>query len=204
MGIFGRRILGAVSIGTNLKALREARNLTQENLRDLSHVKQSDISKCENGQRPSVLKLLRFAAALGVPVDALVVGENTDYDNFRARRISSDEKIDDLLTSSVPSPGVSSGTAYGVHTRSLPEGHADAEAAPIRSPLDLAARLDKQAADIRASADAIVGLAERITKDFGDDAFGSPGAPTGRNPNRPQTPPKTDARPHRRRRGGER
>jgi transcriptional regulator with XRE-family HTH domain len=85
-GICGLRILPSVSIGGNLKRLREQAGMTQDALGKAAAVKQSDISKWEKkGQVPTINPLLRLASALGVSVNTLLEGVNSDYDRVIER-----------------------------------------------------------------------------------------------------------------------
>jgi transcriptional regulator with XRE-family HTH domain len=80
--ICGPRILSGVSIGANLKRLRERAGMTQDALGKAAAVKQSDISKWETkGQVPTVRPLMRLATALGVSIDQILVGVDELYDS---------------------------------------------------------------------------------------------------------------------------
>lgn len=61
------------SVANKIKALREQRDMTQEDLAVLVGVHQSKISHVETGRRGISFELaVKIAAALGVPVDELV------------------------------------------------------------------------------------------------------------------------------------
>ena len=53
--------------GKRLKELREAKNLTQEDLADIVKVHQTYVGKIESGKcNPSLLLIFKFSRALGV------------------------------------------------------------------------------------------------------------------------------------------
>lgn len=61
------------SVGDRIKRLREARDLSQEQLANLVDVSQSKISHCETGARGVSFPLaVKIANALGVGIDELV------------------------------------------------------------------------------------------------------------------------------------
>ncbi len=92
-GICDPRILPSVSIGGNLKRLRERAGMTQDALGRAASVKQSDISKWEKkGQVPTIPPLLRLASALSVSVDDLIEGVNPDYDRVIASAKSTQDE----------------------------------------------------------------------------------------------------------------
>ena len=75
------------SIGENIRKLRKARGLTQEQLAELTGINEKSISFYENGSRhvPSDC-LLPFADALGVNVEVLLSRKNTtELDELMAR-----------------------------------------------------------------------------------------------------------------------
>lgn len=60
-------------VGQNVRELRKAKGLTQEDLEGLTGLKRSYISDMERGMRnPTVKALERLAAALGVPAARLL------------------------------------------------------------------------------------------------------------------------------------
>lgn len=60
-------------LGHNVRALREAQKLTQEDLAGSTGLKRSYISDMERGQRnPSLRALERLAEGLGVPAEVLL------------------------------------------------------------------------------------------------------------------------------------
>jgi transcriptional regulator with XRE-family HTH domain len=64
-----------VSLGPNLRALREKQNISQEELAQAIGVRQSTISEIERGNRtPSLPVANRLAEKLGVSLDALING----------------------------------------------------------------------------------------------------------------------------------
>lgn len=84
-----------MGVGANLRRLREhERGWTQAKLAEDAGVQQSDISKWERGRAtPDVASLLKLAAALECPLDALIAGQNPRYDLIRHQRdVSSTEQ----------------------------------------------------------------------------------------------------------------
>lgn len=78
-------------IGNTLRAIRKARQLTQEELSDLSGVRQNHISAIESGRlpNPGAVTLEKIARALGVRVEELVAGEVVEGDDLlRADRVA--------------------------------------------------------------------------------------------------------------------
>lgn len=62
-------------VGQNVKRLRQARGLSQEELAFASELHRTYVSGVERGVRnPTVLIVSRLAAALGAPPDALLLG----------------------------------------------------------------------------------------------------------------------------------
>lgn len=60
-------------IGDRIRIVRESRNMTQEELGNLSGFKQSQISKIEGGgRRVTIQDIQKLAAALGVSMAALL------------------------------------------------------------------------------------------------------------------------------------
>jgi len=60
----------------NLKPLRKAANLTQQQLADKSGIRRVTIARIETGGIPSLNSLMALSAALGCTIDTLL-GENT-------------------------------------------------------------------------------------------------------------------------------
>ena len=72
-------------IAENLKALRTQAGLSQEQLGLGANVKQSAISRYERDEDvPEVGTILRLAAGLNVPVEALLKGVDAEYDRLIA------------------------------------------------------------------------------------------------------------------------
>ncbi|SDF28604.1 helix-turn-helix domain-containing protein [Sporolituus thermophilus] len=66
-------------VGDRIKAVRLQAGMTTEQLAKLANVSQPYISQIENNYRhPSYNTLVAIARALGVPVEYLETGENTD------------------------------------------------------------------------------------------------------------------------------
>ena len=64
-----------MTIGKRLRALREARHFTQEEIRKRTGMLRPHISRLENGHTvPSVKTLERMARALEVPIDKIFLG----------------------------------------------------------------------------------------------------------------------------------
>jgi transcriptional regulator with XRE-family HTH domain len=64
---------GKVTTGENIKRLREAKNMTQEELAQILGVTSSNISQIESGDRGlNIAKARKLAQALGVTIDELV------------------------------------------------------------------------------------------------------------------------------------
>lgn len=80
-------IVGMSSTTNRLRDLRLARQLSQEQLSDLSGVDQAHISKLESGliDNPSYRTVSNIARVLGVTTDALMVGP-LGRDQRRAER----------------------------------------------------------------------------------------------------------------------
>ncbi len=70
-----------ISLGKNLRALRNERNLSQRKLAQRVGVRGSTIALYESGERyPSIPMLIRLAKELGVTVDYLLgVDDHRDY-----------------------------------------------------------------------------------------------------------------------------
>ena len=62
-------------IGDRIRALRQQRGWSQEQLGEMVHFSQSKISKIENGDWDSLSALKLLAAALGVNIEDLVKEE---------------------------------------------------------------------------------------------------------------------------------
>ena len=57
----------SAKIGTRIKILREAKNMTQQDLADLCNFDKSDMSKIESGNaNPTIKTLLRISQAIDV------------------------------------------------------------------------------------------------------------------------------------------
>jgi transcriptional regulator with XRE-family HTH domain len=85
----GARIPAVASaFARNLKRLRDAAGLSQEELAQAAHSTQPAVAKWEAHPNPDphISTVLRLAAALEVSVDALVVGMFEDYDRPRLTR----------------------------------------------------------------------------------------------------------------------
>jgi transcriptional regulator with XRE-family HTH domain len=76
------------TIGENLRALRKAARLTQEQLAERAGVHQSKISGWETGTSPEVESLLRLAVGLAVSVDVLLAGVDSDYEDLRRKTVA--------------------------------------------------------------------------------------------------------------------
>lgn len=64
-----------MSIGANIRAVRKARGLTQQEVADAAELADSAIRKYESGKIvPTVKTLRRIASALGVPLTVLIDG----------------------------------------------------------------------------------------------------------------------------------
>ena len=63
-----------MTIGQRIKTLREARNLSQDQLAERSAISQAQISRIESGQFRPVKALQRIALALGVTLSQLFEG----------------------------------------------------------------------------------------------------------------------------------
>ncbi|MEW6228643.1 MAG: helix-turn-helix transcriptional regulator [Bacillota bacterium] len=60
-------------VGSRLRALRQDRRLTQEELAELAEIHPTFLAKIEGGQRlPSLAVIRRLAGALGVPAASIV------------------------------------------------------------------------------------------------------------------------------------
>lgn len=72
-----------MDIGTNLRTLREKRELSQEKLAELAGVSKETVADWENGVRtPSVEELNGLHESLGVSMDELILGQTgTDGHN---------------------------------------------------------------------------------------------------------------------------
>jgi len=74
----------AQELGTRLRQLRKARQLTLNNLATLSGVAVSTISKIENGAlSPTLDKVLRLASGLDLSISQLIGEEANELDNKR-------------------------------------------------------------------------------------------------------------------------
>lgn len=68
-----------MSIGPKIKALREAREQSQEDLSHAAGISVSTLSRLERGlHKPELPTLLRLAKELGVPLVELVEAAETD------------------------------------------------------------------------------------------------------------------------------
>jgi len=79
-----------VSIGKNIKKIREQRGFTQQQIADLIHMHRSNYSKVESGLRePSIDALNKIAKHFGITLDELV--------NMKGK-IPVEEKLEDKTT----------------------------------------------------------------------------------------------------------
>lgn len=74
----------------NVRDLRKAAGLTQEQLAERAKVKQATISKWETGTTPDITSLLRVAVGLERSLDALVDGVDPEYDEKQRTRSAMD------------------------------------------------------------------------------------------------------------------
>jgi transcriptional regulator with XRE-family HTH domain len=82
---YGAPCSEAMSLGRNLRTLREAAELTQEVLAERADVSQSDISKWERGRVvPELPSAVRVAKVLKVSLDQILVGFDPEYDAITA------------------------------------------------------------------------------------------------------------------------
>ena len=67
-----------MSLGHNLKVIREEKSLTQKHLSDISNVSSTQISKIERGdaKNPELDTIKKLCFALGVSSDSLIFDEN--------------------------------------------------------------------------------------------------------------------------------
>lgn len=214
-----RKPVLAEDVGLFFRELRENRKLklrqvvriAEDRKPPLSVVTINTLGSIERGETkhadPELLQAL--ATLYRIPYTELVAGYVGRKYGVPPVAEVQHENNGAIVTQPVPADRLSSDFRVRDSYAVAPRGTTDVEAAaPIRSPIDLASRLEQQAADIRAtadaSADALVAIADAITRQFGDDSFGDPGATAGLDPRHPQTHPTAAARPPRRRRGGQR
>ena len=163
-------MLPNVSVGANIKRLREAAGWRQDDLAKAASVKQSDVSKWERGSIPTIRPLIRMAVALNVSVENLIAGVDATYDHARADAThpnKSEEKSYDVTppdtTPELESPAVAArGDRVDVETKG-------SRRPAVRSPLNIAKDLHAQARAMQErsaanakGADAIVALADEL------------------------------------------
>ena len=79
-----------MSVGKNIRKIREQKGFTQQQIADLIHTHRSNYSKVESGQRePSVSALNKIAKHFGMTLDELV--------NMKGK-IPVEEKLEDQTT----------------------------------------------------------------------------------------------------------
>jgi transcriptional regulator with XRE-family HTH domain len=72
---------GVASVGKNVKAVRAALRLTQDEMAERCGVAQNQLSKWEKGrQEPTVESVLKIAVGAKVPIERLLAGVNRDFD----------------------------------------------------------------------------------------------------------------------------
>lgn len=86
-----------LNIGSNIKRLRKAKNLTQENLADLLNISCAAVSKWENADSyPDITMLFPLASIFEVTVDELM-GYDTAHTNMEIERILSEYQEHHML-----------------------------------------------------------------------------------------------------------
>lgn len=92
-----------VSLGRNIRVLRRAANLTQEDFGDRLGVKQDAVSKWEAGKtQPDADALPTMALVLGARLDALLQGINAAYDAADQSRHVPDQRSGSQEVPGVP------------------------------------------------------------------------------------------------------
>ena len=71
-----------LSIGENITRLREARGWTQEEFGERMRMRQSSVSKLEQGTNHGVRTLLKVAKVMECSIEDLVVGVDEEYDRL--------------------------------------------------------------------------------------------------------------------------
>lgn len=76
-------------IGDNIKRIRETRKLSQQDLADKSEVSKAQISRLESGSQnnPQILTLLSLATALGVTLEEIVYGSESEASSYLSEAI---------------------------------------------------------------------------------------------------------------------
>jgi len=157
------------TFGENLRRLRREATppITQEELaRRLEHANNSTISKWETQSVvPEPATIEQVAQAIGVPPRKLLENVLTDYDKLRgASADSAHEKKTESPTTAKTDPGVQQGDLVWKSYEVAPRGSVDGKAAPVRSPLTIAALLKEQAAHLQRTADTLASLASELVR----------------------------------------
>ena len=93
----------AAHIANNLRALREARNLTQQQLSKLSGVPRPTWANLESGSgNPTVSVLIKVAAALQVSIEELISPPRALCQLYKAAEISSKKRGNVLIRKLLP------------------------------------------------------------------------------------------------------
>jgi len=74
------------TVGDNIRAIRQARSVTQSELADGFDVRQPATWKYEKATNPKIKTLLRLAVRLATPLDEFVAGVDPAYDALVADR----------------------------------------------------------------------------------------------------------------------
>lgn len=83
-----------MTFGEKLKAIRENRKLSQEQLADILGSSKQVISRYENGRNPNILVAKRFAEKLNIPIVNLV---DDNVDVFSVETLSESELDNQII-----------------------------------------------------------------------------------------------------------
>ncbi|MDO4265335.1 MAG: helix-turn-helix transcriptional regulator [Eubacteriales bacterium] len=84
----------AAEFGRRLRALRQGRNLTQEQLGEELNINFSRISRLESGRcTPSIDALVEIAVFFEVSLDYLVLGKKAEKENIRGALLQISEGL---------------------------------------------------------------------------------------------------------------
>ncbi|NRA32210.1 MAG: helix-turn-helix transcriptional regulator [Polyangiaceae bacterium] len=93
----------STSLAVNIKAKREARNLTQARLAKTSGVPRPTIANLESGTaNPTLLVLVKIAAALQVSIEELIVEPTQETYRYAAAALPSEKRVGTEVRNLIP------------------------------------------------------------------------------------------------------
>ena len=82
-----------MTFGEKLKAIREVRHLSQEQLAEIVGSSKQVISRYENGRNPNILVAKQFGEKLNIPIVNLVDDNIDDFENIQYSNDNIDNQI---------------------------------------------------------------------------------------------------------------